>query len=46
MVDGLHVQHVGHGPLVANLLSKRAPLVERSPRYGVVATYADSKRQR
>ncbi len=35
MVDGLHVQHVGHGPLVAHLLSKRTRLVEhgRSPRH-------------
>ena len=46
MVDGLHVQHVGHCPLVAHPLSKRTRLVEGSRRRGVVAADADRKRQR
>ena len=37
MVDGLHVQHVGHCPLVAYLLSKRTRLVEHGRRRGIVA---------
>ena len=46
MVNGLHVQHVGHYPLVVHLISKRTCLVERCRCRGIVATYANRKRQR